>query len=98
MAVNSAASVSPMPTNSTCSVRVYSFTLPMSPAPMVLPISTDAAEAAPTDVTFRSRNSVELMDWAAMALLSMWPSITVCTALEPPHSAEASSMGTHTFT
>ena len=82
-----------MPTKISCSVRVYSRTRGISFSPTVLPMITDAAEAAPTAVTFSSRNTVLEMDWAAMALSFMWPRMMVCMALATPHRSAAPSTG-----
>lgn len=65
----------------------------MSPVPMVLPITTDAAEAAPTAMDLTIRKMVEATLFAAMAEESMWPRITVCRAVLIPHSPCTNSMG-----
>ena len=91
-----APSATPMPTKTSCNVRVYSFRRSMSPSPTVLPMSTEAADDAPTAVTFKSRNTVLEIDCAAMALSFMWPRMTVCRALAMPHRKAEPSVGSDT--
>ncbi|RAZ06404.1 hypothetical protein DK853_53580, partial [Klebsiella oxytoca] len=62
------------------------------------PVSTAAAEEAPTDVTFRNRKMVEEMEWAAMALEDICPRMTVCRAVLQPQRNPVATTGRLTRT